>query len=183
MCAFLGPGLKTRRGDLALVPFAHQESTEMRVAAASTAVVSPSAGPPRAAAAALAIAPPKSRTRAELAKRLEDADLPTNVTLRQGLAAARGVLAVRRLVPAGEMPTPQVYLWLDRLANARRISALRLELVGIFPRLPLGEGATIRLDSQRDEAHFQILDGPRVLTTIAVARRRDTGESVVARLV
>lgn len=109
-------------------------------------------------------------------------ELPRPI-VRENLAAAREVLAVRPLVRAEEMSAGEVVAWLQRIADFRRVSYLRLELVGVFPRLPLTEGATLKLDAVRQVARFSLEERAVSVTTVVVARRRDTGESVVARFI
>jgi hypothetical protein len=122
------------------------------------------------------------RGRRELAAALGVPDAPLTVRVVAAPEVARRVPMTRELVPAESLGPAEVDRWLERLANARRVSRSRLELVGVFPDLPLTEASTIKLDAARGLARFTLEDGVPRRTTIAVARRKDTGESVVARL-
>jgi hypothetical protein len=124
----------------------------------------------------------KLRGRRDLATALGVADTPPTVRVVAAPEVARRVPMTRELVPADALGPADVDRWLERVANARRVSRSRLELVGIFPDLPLTEASTIKLDAARGLARFTLEEGVPRRTTIAVARRKDTGESVVARL-
>ncbi|MEB3328378.1 MAG: hypothetical protein VKQ33_04005 [Candidatus Sericytochromatia bacterium] len=125
---------------------------------------------------------PVVRDRRSLAEFLGAPDAPFDVRVVVDLGAARRVPMVRALVPAEALGAAAVDRWLERVANARRVLRTRLELVGIFPDLPLTDASTIKLDAGKGEARYVVGEGTYQRTTIAVARRKDTGESVVARL-
>ncbi|MEB3283781.1 MAG: hypothetical protein VKN33_00645 [Candidatus Sericytochromatia bacterium] len=131
----------------------------------------------------LQVPPPAVRSKSEWERLTGLTDSDPILQVRSALRVAREVRAVKRLVPAHELSTAQVIHWLGRIADARRISHLRLELVGIFPRLPLASASHLQLDAVREEARYTLSEGGVTMTTVAVAKRRDTGESVVARLV
>jgi hypothetical protein len=122
------------------------------------------------------------RGRRDLATVLGVSDTPPTVRVVAAPEVARRVPMTRELVPAEALGPAEVDRWLERVANARRVSRSRLELVGVFPDLPLTEASTIKLDAARGLARFTLEEGVPRRTTIAVTRRKDTGESVVARL-
>jgi len=104
------------------------------------------------------------------------------VDVVDALDVARRVPMTRALVSAEALGPAEAERWLARVANARRILRTRLELVGIFPSLPLTDASSIKLEAARGLAVFTVGEGTPARTTIAVARRKDTGDSLVARL-
>lgn len=183
MCPLFGNRLIQRRADLLAPTLQAVPGLALMVPVIREQARLEAATLPPARSVTSAVPVPAVRNLPSFAKLVPGGDEAPRVVVREALSAALAVLATRPLLPAEALSTGEVVHWLTRIAQVRRISHLRLELVGLFPRLPLGDAATLQLDSSRQEARYSLSPGPVVLVTIAVARRRDTGESVVGRFV
>lgn len=182
MCPLFGPGVRSGAEALELIVKTGGQQPLAWAAAERTVALGMAAVEHRLGREALGQPRPRVRTRTELAARLGVPDFAPTAHVESNLDVALQVPMTRALVPAEDLGAGQIDHWLARIANARRVPQSRLELVGIFPNLPLGEGAGVKLDAARGEAHVMLVPGRVLLTTIAVARRKDTGESVVAKL-
>lgn len=96
----------------------------------------------------------------------------------------RDLRARRTLTPASKIGAEATAHWLARLGAIKRLSPRLLELVGLFDRLPLAEGAEKRLefDAARLALKYPLPDGPVPLSVVVVARKRSDQTLVLARL-
>lgn len=101
--------------------------------------------------------------------------------LRTDLDAARAQLVRRRLVPAARLPADEAARWLRRLADSKKMAKTRLELVGVFPDVPVTEGAPVRYDASAGALAYHLPDAPIPLSTVVIAKRTDTGVAVIGR--
>jgi hypothetical protein len=97
------------------------------------------------------------------------------------LAAARHQPVRRRMVAAGRLAPEEAAMWLRRLADAKRMVPKRLALVGVFPDLPIVEGAAVKYDAAAGAIAYPVPEAPVPLSTVVIATRTDTGATVVGR--
>ena len=101
--------------------------------------------------------------------------------IRDDLAAARAQLVCKRLVPADRLAPEEAARWVRRLADSKKMAKTRLVLVGVFPDVPVSEGAPVRYDAQAGAIAYALPEAPIPLSTVVVARRTDTGVAVIGR--
>lgn len=99
----------------------------------------------------------------------------------EDLGVARAQLVRRRLVPAARLTVDETARWLRRLADSKKMAKTRLELVGVFPDVPVVEGAPVRYDAGSGAIAYALPDAPIPLSTVVVAKRTDTGVAVIGR--
>ncbi len=112
---------------------------------------------------------------------LRRADALVPPRIREDLDAARAQLVRKRLVPAARLSADEAARWLRRLADSKKMAKTRLELVGVFPDVPVVEGAPVRYDAGAGAIAYALPATPIPLSTVVVARRTDTGVAVIGR--
>lgn len=157
--------------------------------AARTVPVLPVAAPARPAAIGIGKLKPRPVRRPEAGilfgtPNRWKVEAPFAVKRHEATAWVRDLRAYRSLTPASRLSPEAIAYWLGRVAATRRLSAKGLELVGLFERLPLEEGAEKRLefDAPRLALKYPLPSGEASLSVVAVARKKADQGLLVVRL-
>lgn len=101
--------------------------------------------------------------------------------MHAALDAARAQPVRKRLVPADALAPADAAGWVRRLADSKKMAKTRLVLVGVFPDVPLIDGAPVRYDAAAGAIAYALPEQPVALSTVVIARRTDTNEAVIGR--
>lgn len=105
--------------------------------------------------------------------------LDTPVRVRRDLAAAKERLVERRGVPARLLRPEQVTHWQKRLGDSKRVPAKLVELVAVFPNVPIVGDQPVQY---ANGALSYALPAEAVpLTTVVIAKHASSGKLLLGR--
>lgn len=101
------------------------------------------------------------------------------VRVRRDLAAARDRLVERRSVPARLLTEAQASHWRKRIADAKRLPIRQVDLIAIFPDVPLVGDQPVQYS--HGTLSYRLPESPVPLTTVVIAKHLGTGEVLLGR--
>lgn len=103
------------------------------------------------------------------------------VRLHKDLGAVRDLPVLKRVVPTRFMTPEQVTYWAQRLGQAKRVNPRLVNLVGIFPNVPLSGDQPVQFRADEGAIAFHLPEKPVPLSTVVVAKHGSTGEVLIGR--
>jgi hypothetical protein len=101
--------------------------------------------------------------------------------VNKDLSAVRGLPVLKRVVPVRFMTPEQATYWVQRLGQAKRVNPRLVNLVGIFPNVPLSGEQPVQFRADEGAIAFHLPEKPVPLSTVVVAKHATTGEVLIGR--
>ncbi|HEY9722325.1 MAG TPA: hypothetical protein V6D47_09935 [Oscillatoriaceae cyanobacterium] len=97
------------------------------------------------------------------------------------LAFMRSRFMQRRAIPARFMSDAQIAYWQQRMSNAKRVTPKLIQIVGLFPDVPIVGDQPVQYLAKEGAIAFPVPPEPVPLTTVVIARHERTGQLMIGR--
>jgi hypothetical protein len=100
---------------------------------------------------------------------------------RDGLAFIRSREVLKRALPQRFLSLEKQAYWRERIAGSKRVAVTQVELLGLFPDVPLIGDSPVRYRAEEGAIAYQLPSKRVALSTVVVARHKLTGELILGR--